>query len=221
MKMKCFVLLFLLLLNCLSLNGVEKEKEHPITGYGSFTMKFTSLGQDNAFISKDSSFAYLIGVKGALVFKKTFYLGIATNLLVNKADYRCFKGESYKEREYEDNQPCVDEADKYISLYYQGIIAGYIFNPVDFIRVEIGSFFGHGFFHAKNDKKIISIFGFYSQNLFIFEQELIVLYKITKFLGIGTGLSYRFGFTTEGTEYYDFENLSGPSFILDFRFGKM
>jgi hypothetical protein len=113
------------------------------------------------------------------------------------------------------------KADKYFLFILQELKTLYL-NPVEFYTVTNGIIFmDHGFFHAKNDKKIISIFGFYSQNLFIFEQELIVLYKITKFLGIGTGLSYRFGFTTEGTEYYDFENLSGPSFILDFRFGKM
>ena len=166
--MKKFLLFLTLLFCVLSLSGEGMD----IKAHGRVSSRFTAVNGD---------FALLAGFNGVLVLNNVI-LGGGGYVLATDNNYEC-------------SQECIDSAGKdwdsscrretsgniresNLSLGYGGFIAGYQFNPVSFLDIELKGLIGggrHSSYYYNYDFKV---------SFFVFEPELMLKLVLTKYVAV-------------------------------------
>jgi hypothetical protein len=165
-------------------------------GYGGPVVKFTQVGSD---------FGLLMGGQGGWVVGKTFTIGgggygLVTTHLVN------------------------DGTDDYeIGLGYGGVLLEYLKQPDDLIHIYASCLFAIGGVSFREPGGVVDLDPAETDDLiYVLEPSVSVCLNVTEHFRIAAGLEYRF-FTGLDQESIDLglkeEDLTGPSFLISFRFG--
>lgn len=198
-----------------SLSDALSAKNVDIGGYGAISMRFTALGSNGGAISKDSHFAYLIGVKGGITFNRSFTIGAGFQVLTNEIPYNC----SSKDLDEYDNCRDIGES-KYseLSLGYGGLYLSYLFKVNNYIGIDLGMLAGGGVLKAVSDEEWEEERAV-DYSFFVLEPELELFVKITGYLGFGVGIGYRSVSIVSDSCNYEWKDLSGLSLNFDVRLG--
>lgn len=202
MKLK-FLLFFAIFIFALGLSAGKVD----VKVHGRVSTKYTKLNEE---------FALFAGFNGAVIFNDSFILGAGGYGLATDNEYECSQecidkaGSDYNSSCRERNGT-VKKSD--FSIGYGGLIAGYQFNPLSFLDIELKSLIGggiHSSYYRNYDFKV---------SFFVFEPELAVKLVITKYIAVAFGISYRVVAAMDNDTAYTFEDLSALAGTFDICLG--
>jgi hypothetical protein len=109
--------------------------------------------------------------------------------------------------------------ERYLNFGYGGLELEYVAHPLRLVNFSVQTLIGAGALSWRDEDVRVAMRDSNSDTFFIIEPTLHVTLNVTKYFRISGGMGYRFisGLTSMASTNAD---LSGPSGVLTFRFGK-
>jgi hypothetical protein len=180
---------------CLAAQGEQTLMSGPIEsgGFGGPVLKFTELVDE---------FGLLVGGRGGWIINHTFVLGAGGYGLANRDNFEFL----------------VDGRARQLEMGYGGLELEYVNRSHELIHFSVQALVGAGGADWGRDFDFDPDFDD-GDAFFVAEPGLNIIMNVTEFFRVGFGGSYRFVEDLELPGLSD-DDLTGPSGVLTFKFGK-
>jgi hypothetical protein len=162
-------------------------------GFGGPVVKLTSINGENAL---------MVGGRGGWLINHSFVIGGAGYGLVTDV-----------------NAKVVDSVHQYLDMGYGGLDLEYIASSNELLHLSIGLLIGGGGVGYRNENSDSFNTHHQMKGFFVLEPSAHVNLNVTHFFRIAAGVSYRYVNGLNSTLSTN-ADLSGPSAMLTFKFGK-
>jgi hypothetical protein len=189
--------LFVLVFICVSIGMAQEQVllsgEVENGGFGGPVLKMTTINGENAL---------MVGGRGGWIINHSFVIGGGGYGIVTNVKAKT-----------------VDSVHQYMDMGYGGLDLEYISTSDELLHWSAGIFIGGGGVGYRNENNDSFNMHHQMDNFFVLEPNVHVNMNVTHFFRIAAGVSYRYvgGLTSALSTNAD---LSGPSAMLTFKFGK-
>ena len=162
-------------------------------GFGGPVVKMTTINGENAI---------LVGGRGGWIINHSFILGAGGYGLVTDVDAKV-----------------TDSVHQFVEMGYGGIELEYIASSNDLVHLSVGVLVGGGGIGYKREDSDAFNSPYKKNAFFVLEPNANVNLNVTRFFRIAAGISYRYVSGLKSVVSTN-NDLSGPSGVLTFKFGK-
>jgi hypothetical protein len=195
MKTACFVLmLFLVAIPAIAQEETLIKGDIESGGFGGPVVKFTSMNGEAGI---------LVGGRGGWIINHSFIIGGGGYGLANNINAKV--PGPYGER--------------YLNFGYGGVELEYISQPARLIHMSYMMLIGGGGVNWRDENMRVGSMNQESDAFFILEPEVNVTLNVTQYFRLSAGVSYRY-VSGSSSAVSSNADLSGPSGVIVFRFGK-